>query len=230
MAFKKGVRILRARDPVTGRYTSAKDTRRAIQREVVQWTGRKFKTVMKQAKAEPIAKSLFKIQYMTKIRRQYTPVTSRKEFLNFDKKIDNFVETVFDRAAFWDKIFSDMIRTKSSTIDFTILLKNFETMKGIKLPDLKKFNFTYYLNKDQVERLSKLSKKELAKEIDQIITSVKAAFMKKFKSAYQGLKFQFSDKRFRNFNPDSGKKTRGAGKRETLRSFDAEIDIQTWNI
>lgn len=91
---------------------------------------------------------------------------------------------------------------------------------GHHLPDINlQFDFT-----EQIEDLKNIN----AGNIQEVIEKLQAGLMKNLKGDLNLRSIQFSFKGFRNQNPVTGEKKRGAKKRKTIRSLNMQITYQVW--
>lgn len=221
MAFKKGTRRIIARNPQTGRIEKV-DLRKKQIRTIQEYNPKRKKNKWKtldETKAKPIKRVDYLIRFESKKSESLPPELIRKFVYEFDKSKDTFLQESLLNSGFFDQIFSDLNRTKSPIVNILMSLRDITLTNGKIYPDMK-LNLEYHLNKDQLKSLLDGDIKEFNRVVKSVIGSIRNEFKK------AGV--LFSDKRHRNFNPETKKKIRGNKKYGTIKNFKLNVKSNYW--
>lgn len=217
MAFKKGQRFLRARDPKTGRYVTAKNLQRAVQREVVEWTGRKFRFVAQQEKAARISPAEYKAEFKTRVQRQFPVAAAEHQRISVSRSRFKYIETALEKAGIFDNLISDIVRTEAGSVNFSIDLNELKLWTGKQYPDIKNIDFQYYLRTDELKGIMSKDPEQIERTLD----NVRRRVMREIKGDLKEKGVAFSARKDRSKENED---------LLSLRDFDVDLEYEIRDI
>lgn len=218
-------RYIRTRDK-KGRFVSGMDLRRAVKREIWEKTRRgKVKKVFEQWGYKPLSRAEFKTRFLSRLLETTTPDKTLTTYIEFSRSRDIFVENTIAQTGFFDEVLSAVLKNRSPNLNFTINIEDIILWNGKHYPDIKNLNFAYNL---LVEEMQTILKERDPEVIELSLQNIRNKFMGTIKTQFKKMEIQFSAKQYRNYNPTTGKKSRGAKKRKSIRSFKIFVSVDLW--